>query len=229
MKPTLLRLFYFALISIFFSCAAQRLSGGEGAGDWEPLIKGNSTSGWHTYLGTSKMGWKVEDGILLTPGKQGDIVTDKLYGDFDLSLEWKINDQGNSGVFYHVVESPKNKRMHETGPEFQIIDDANYPMELTNAQKTGSLSDVLAPSLATSLKKTGEWNHTRILVRKGKVEHWLNGKKILTYKLGSTTLKEKIAASKFAELDYAKVQQGRIGLQDHGGPVYFRNIKIKEL
>lgn len=193
----------------------------------ESLIQENAR-GWHTYLKDSIAGWKVEDGILYTPGKQGDIVTDKLYGNFDLSLEWKIESQGNSGVFYHVVEKPAYKRMYETGPEFQIIDDANYPQELTEQQKTGSLSDVLAPFEST-VKEAGEWNLTRIIVNNGHVEHWLNGKKILEYELGSEALKEKIAGSKFAELDYAKVQQGRIGLQDHGGPVYFKNIKIKEL
>src|SRR5690606_36966091 len=157
-------------------------------------------------------------------GKQGDIVTDDVYENFELSLEWKIESQGNSGVFYNVVESSENKRMYETGPEFQIIDDSNYPQELTEQQKTGALSDVIAPSELTSTK-SGEGNHTKIIVKNGNAEHWLNGKKILEYDLNSEELKNQIANSKFSTLpSYAKSLKGRIGLQDHGGPVYYKNI-----
>lgn len=195
---------------------------------WKSLIRNNSTVGWHNYLGDSNTGWQVENGILFTGGKNGDIVTDDIYDNFELSLEWKIEEGGNSGVFYHVVESPENKRIHQTGPEFQIIDNEKYPAELTEQQKTGSLSDVLAP-IEAAANVVGEWNHTRIIVNQGAVEHWLNDKKILEYQLGSDELKQQIAASKFAEFPYAKVQSGRIGLQDHGGPVYYKNIKIKVL
>jgi translation elongation factor P/translation initiation factor 5A len=200
----------------------------EKPGKWVSLIQKNSTAGWHTYLNAKPVGWKVEDGILFTPGKQGDIVTDKIYKNFELSLEWKINAKGNSGVFINVVEEPKYKRMYETGPEFQIIDNINYPQQLTPTQTTGSLSDVLQPS-GVKLKNVGEWNHTRILVKNGHVEHWLNGIKILEYKLGSEELKAQIAKSKFAKLDYAQAEEGRIGLQDHGDPVYYKNIKIRTL
>lgn len=195
---------------------------------WKFLIKDNSTEGWHSYLGDSITGWQVQDGVLFTEGKNGDIVTDELYENFELSLEWKIEEGGNSGIFYHVIESPEYKRIHETGPEFQIIDNENYPADLTEQQKTGALSDVLAPDEAAA-NAVGEWNHTRIIVNQGAVEHWLNDKKILEYQLGSDELKQQIAASKFAELPYAKVQSGRIGLQDHGGPVYYKNIKIRIL
>src|SRR5690606_35694392 len=112
---------------------------------WELLFDGKSTNGWHAYLKDNPEEWQVQEGILYTPGKQGDIVTDREYENFDLVVEWKIEEQGNSGIFYHVVEDPNYPRMHETGPEFQIIDDQNYPQELTESQKTGANSDVKAP------------------------------------------------------------------------------------
>lgn len=196
--------------------------------DWQLLIQDGSTAGWHNYLGDSVSGWQVEEGVLYTLGGNGDIVTDAIYENFELSLEWKIEEQGNSGIFFHVVESPEHARMYETGPEFQIIDDQKYPAELTEQQKTGALSDVIAPDKAAA-NPVGSWNHTRIVVDKHQVEHWLNEVKILEYQLGSEQLKTQINASKFADLPYAKVQSGRIGLQDHGSPVYYKNIKIKVL
>lgn len=200
----------------------------ETAKGWTPLFDGVSTEGWHSYLKNTLEGWQVKEGVLFTPGKQGDIVSDQEYENFELELEWKIQDQGNSGVFYYVVENPAYQRMHETGPEFQIIDDQNYPQELAANQITGSNSDVKAPS-HSAFHPPGSWNHTRIKADNGKVEHWLNEELILEFDMDSPEWKALVAKSKFAAFDYAKVRKGHIGLQDHGGPVSFRNIKIREL
>ena len=207
--------------------ADNTLSDAEKTEGWELLFDGQNTNGWHNYLKENLEGWQVQDGILHTPGKQGDIVTDKEFENFELVVDWKIEEQGNSGIFYHVVEHQDYPRMHMTGPEFQIIDDENYPQELTENQKTGSNSDVKAPT-ASAANPPGSWNNTRISVNQGEVEHWLNGQKILEYNMNSAEWKQLVADSKFADMDYAKVQRGRIGLQDHGGPVFFRNIKIRE-
>jgi hypothetical protein len=198
----------------------------EKAEGWELLFDGVSTQGWHSYLGDDATGWQVEGGILYTEGGNGDIVTDAEFEDFELLVDWKIEEQGNSGVFYHVIETPEYPRIHHTGPEFQLIDDENYPQELLDTQKTGAISDLKAPKVFAS-KAPGEWNHTRILVQEGHVEHWLNRQKVVEAEMGSPEWEDLVANSKFAEFDYAKVRKGRIGLQDHGDAVAFRNIKIR--
>lgn len=204
------------------------LTSAEKSEGWQLLFDGSSTHGWHSYLEKNVEGWQAADGLLFTPGKQGDIVTDKEYENFELMVEWKIEEQGNSGIFYYVVESPAYKRISVTGPEFQIIDDENYPQELADNQKTGSNSDVKAPTVFVC-KPPGEWNLTQILANQGHVEHWLNGEKVVEFEMDSPEWKSLVANSKFASLNYAKARKGRIGLQDHGGPVAFRNVKIREL
>lgn len=197
-------------------------------GKWINLLANNSLSAWHKYLGGAETGWQVENGILSTSGKQGDIVTNQDFSNFELEVEWKIQTKGNSGIFIYVVEKPENKYMYQTGPEFQIIDNINYPQQLTEQQKTGALSDVVAPNNAKP-KPAGQWNKTRIVSNNGQVQHWLNGKLILEYQVGTAALNQQIAASKFAQLPYAKTTSGKIGIQDHGDNVYFKNIRIREI
>ncbi len=195
---------------------------------WVLLFDGKTTNGWHNYLKEGISGWKAVDGELTTEGKNGDIVTDTEVANFELTIDWKIREKGNSGIFYYIVEDPQNKRMYESGPEFQIIDNENYPQKLTPNQVTGSASDVLPPS-GDFTKPIGEWNVTRIVVKNGKAEHWLNGTKILSYDLDSAAWKEAVKNSKFAALNYAKTRKGKIGLQDHGDFVAYRNIKLRRL
>lgn len=208
--------------------AQNVLSADEKNSGWQLLFDGKSTNGWHSFQKAQVEGWQAVDGTLQTSGKNGDILTDNEYENFEFTADWRIQAQGNSGIFFYVVENPRYKRVYETGPEFQIIDDENYPQKLTDSQKTGANSDVQAPTSFPS-NKPGEWNTTRILVNEGHVEHWLNGKKILEYQLDSPEWKALVAASKFASLDYAKVRKGHIAFQDHGNPVAYRNIKIREL
>lgn len=195
---------------------------------WVLLFDGKTTNGWHNYLKEGVSGWKAVNGELMTEGKNGDIVTDTDVANFELSVDWKIREKGNSGIFYYIVEDPQNKRMYESGPEFQIIDNENYPQKLAPNQVTGSASDVLPPS-GDFTKPIGEWNVTRIIVKNGKAEHWLNGTKILSYDLDSEAWKEAVKNSKFAALNYAKTRKGKIGLQDHGDFVAYRNIKLRRL
>lgn len=195
--------------------------------DWQNLFNGKNAEGWHEYGTNKPVRWLVNDGILYTPGKKGDIVTDLEFVNFELEVEWKIEQGGNSGIFYFVQEKSQYPRMYETGPEFQIIDENNYSIELLEKQKTGSCSDVLPPVELAS-NPPGEWNNTRIIVNNGNVEHWLNGRLILAFSMNSKQWESAIKISKFSKLDYAKVKKGKIGLQDHGVPVYFRKIRILE-
>lgn len=182
---------------------------------------------WKPYNSNDSLTWKYQNGILSTSGGNGDIVTKKEYDNFILEVEWMIESGGNSGIFYFVQEKD-NKHMWETGPEFQIIDDENYPVEILENQKTGSCSDVIAP-LKNVSNPPGNWNYTKIISKNGQIEHWLNGKLILEFNLNSQAWKDSVAISKFSKDDYAKKLKGKIGLQDHGDSVYYRVIKVKEL
>ncbi len=208
--------------SIVYPIASQK------KGKWINLLANNSLDAWHQYNAGAVKGWQVQDGILSTTGKNGDIVTNDEFENFELEMEWKIEKAGNSGIFIYVVEHPDNKYMYQTGPEFQIIDNENYPQQLTEQQKTGAMSDVIAPNISP-LNPVGQWNKTRIVSKNGQVQHWLNKKLILTYQMGSAELKEHIAKSKFTALPYAKIAKGKIGIQDHGNPAFFKNIRIREI
>ena len=205
---------------------------------WQLLFDGKTTNGWRGYNKEAfpEFGWAVEDGILACvpsgrgeAGSGGDIITKKKYSNFELKLEWKIAKAGNSGIMYLVTELPGEPAWH-SGPEMQILDGANFPIELKPAQLSGSAYDLI-PANPQTVKPYGEWNQIKIVVDHGKVEHWQNGKMVATYTLWTPEWKAMVEKSKFKEypefLNMSK--EGYICLQDHGGGVWFRNIKIKEL
>lgn len=205
------------------------LTEAEKAEGWELLFDGKTTEGWHNYLKEDVQGWMVENGELITQGQVGDIVTDEEFGDFELYFEWKISPEGNSGVIYRVVEDEAYSSTYITGPEFQLIDDENYPGELQDVQKSGANYALDAPS-ELAANPAGTYNTSRIRIEDGTVEHWLNGVKVVTYELGSPAWEEKVAQTKFKDMpDYGKAERGHIALQDHSDPVSFRNIKIRRL
>ncbi len=202
--------------------------------DWKTLFDGKSTKGWHTYLkqDISPL-WAVEDGALTLNGKgAGDIVTDGQYGDFELELEWKISEGGNSGIMYHVQEDPKFKATYNTGPEMQVLDDERHPdaKQGTNGNRTaGSLYDMLPPAKKAT-KPAGQWNKVKLIIKNNKAEHWMNGVKTVEYPTSGPEWDKMVANSKFKGWEgFGKYQKGRIALQDHGDKVWFRNIRIREL
>jgi len=202
---------------------------------WTLLFDGITTSGWHHYnKGSIIDGWIVENGELIALGKGGDlggdIVTDSDFKNFDLKLEWKISPQGNSGIFYGVHEDKSFEAIYYTAPEYQLIDDIDFPEDLAEWQKTGADYAMHIPNTNKRLKKVGEWNSTEIVVEDSLVQHYLNGKKILEFKRwtdGWFQRKENCKWKKYQ--DYGMSNFGKIGLQDHGNKIWFRNIKIRVL
>ena len=196
---------------------------------WQSLFDGKTITGWHGFKTPGKMsaGWTVEDGAITRFGPAEDIVTDKVYANFELNLDWKISAKGNSGIIYRI--DPKAEVTYMSGPEMQVLDDDGHA-DGKSALTSAGAGYGLYPAPRGVVKPVGEWNSVRLIVNGNHVEHWLNGKKIVTYELGSADWKAKVKASKFvAWPGYGKAKAGYIGLQEHGARVWYRNIRIKEL
>lgn len=228
------RLFLFVSLLLFaatprvFSAAAKgnQLSASEQKAGWKLLFNGKSLEGWRNYKKPEAptKGWIVENDVLkLQPnGGGGDIITIEQFTDYDLRWEWRMAAKANNGLKYLVSE-----KRSAPGPEYQMIDDS---LETDANRMTASLYDILPPKAERRVKPFGEWNESRILVKGNHVEHWLNGKKVLAYELGSPELKEAIAQSKFKEVkDFGEKIKGHILLTDHHDEVWYRNVKIREL
>ncbi len=204
----------------------NQLSAAEKKAGWKLLFDGKSLDGWRGYQkpDAPKQGWVVEDGCLKHQAKAGggDIITLEKFTDFDLRWEWRLPAGANNGVKYLVSENRS-----APGPEYQMIDDATAGHA---KNQTAALYDILPPSKDKPLKPVGEWNSSRVLIKGNHVEHWLNGKKVLAYDLGSAELKEALAQSKFKGIkDFGDKNKGHILLTDHHDEAWFRNVKILEL
>ena len=214
--------------------ALNTLTGKEKAAGWQLLFDGKSFAGWRAYVrpkGPTEIGsgWKIEDGMVrkIAAVKGGDIITEKPFNDFELAWEWRIQKDGNNGVKYFVTE----KRPQAPGHEYQMLDDKSEKWSKQPVKDlTASFYQVLPAAADKPLKPAGQWNSSRILVRGNHVEHWLNGKKVLEYELGSEKVKAAIADSKFKKYpDFGEKISGHIMLTDHTDDAWFRNIKLREL
>ncbi len=207
---------------------------------WVLLFDGKTTMGWRGYNQEAfpDSGWMVEEGTLRcigsgkgeAGGKGGDIIYDKKFKNFELKLEWKISDGGNSGIFY-LARELKGKPIWHAAPEMQVLDNTKHRDGLDTTHCAGALYDLI-PAPRNIVKPVGEWNKVTVYCEKGLIEHWLNGKKIVETHLWTDDWNKMVAKSKFVEFnpDWANVaEEGYIGLQDHGDDVWYRNIKIKEL
>lgn len=211
----------------------------EKADGWVLLFDGTSTDGWRNYKSDSiGPAWKVEQGVLYldTLNKEnwqtqggGDIITDKSYENYEFMADWKISEGGNSGIIYHVQEDDSYDYVWQTGPEMQILDDANHPDGQIEKHRVGDLYDLIEAS-GNAENPVGEWNTIRIVSRDGKIEQWMNGQMVVSTDMNSQEFKDLVAGSKFSEMPgFGKFTSGHIALQDHGNMVWFRNLKIKPL
>jgi hypothetical protein len=225
------------LVSVLAGCANRpnlnRLTTSEAAAGWTLLFDGKSTAGWHTFNSDGvNPRWHVSDGELVldpSPTRKisgADLETRDTFGDFELSLEWKISPGGNSGIIYRVA-GKGYEHPWEIGPEYQLLDNTvgDDPPE----HQAGAVWDFYAP-IRDVTKPVGQYNHARIIVKNGHVEHWMNGVKLLSYDLGSEDFKSRHARSAYRQWpQYGSISRGSIVLQDEGRLVSFRNIEIRRL
>lgn len=174
-------------------------------------------------------GWKIDDGALMFDGESGggDIMTKEQYEDFELSFDWKVDAGANSGVMYRVTTG--DNAPYFTGPEYQVLDDTKHHDGKKEITSAGSLYGLYKPS-GKSLKKVGQWNSAKIVLHGKKIEHWLNGKKVVEAEVDSEDWTNRVNGSKFKNWKkFGKNAKGHICFQDHGDKVWYRNIKVKSL
>ena len=214
------------------------LTPAEKTAGWQLLFDGKTTGGWHGYNGKATPAWSIDDCALKTAGTEGnygsdkraDLVTDREFTNFEISIDWKATKGGNSGLMYGVVEDKKYDAAWKTGPEYQFIDDVGFPEKLEPWQLAGANYAMHLPNKEKQLKPVGEWNNTKIVVNGNHVEHWLNGKKIVEFERWTDEWKKLRDSGKWKEApDYGLAKAGRIALQDHGSVFWFRNVKIRPL
>jgi|ERR1043166_46889 hypothetical protein len=227
MKTVLLFSFVAALAVSAADKSANTLTAAEKAEGWRLLFDGKSTDGWHSFKKKTfpDKGWVVEDGILKKVPKVngGDIITTDEFDNFDFQWDWQIPEKANNGIKYFITE----ERAQAIGHEYQMIDESTVKVK---KDSTASFYDVLPPIDDKPVKPPGEWNHSRVLVQGNHVEHWLNGKKVLAYELGSEEVMAAVQKSKFKNVkDFGTHIKGHILLTDHQDEAWFRNLKIREL
>ena len=225
--------------------APNTLTAQEKAAGWKLLFDGKTTEGWRSTHGPTfpATGWEVKDGLLSVTehggeegGNAGDIITTRKYANFELSVDFRITPGANSGIKYFVnLDMTPGHEGHGSaiGFEYQVLDDAVHPdaKKGKDGDRTvASLYDMIPAAASKPVKPVGEWNTARIVVRGAHGEHWLNGAKVVEYERLTPQFRQVVADSKFHVYPhFGEANDGYILLQDHGFPVSFRNIKIREL
>lgn len=236
-----------AFLTFLFSCHSSQkttginsLSQPEKKDGWHLLFNGKTTKGWHRYGGGAiDSVWKVKDGYLYLDTLikkqqhiQGDwdIVTDEEYENYDLQLEWRICKNGNSGIIFYIHEDKsKHNWPWETGMEMQVLDNNGHPDAKFPKHRAGDLYDLISCSKET-VKPYDEWNLAEIKCVNGKLDLYLNGENVVSTTLWDDNWRKLVAGSKFRNMEgFGTYKKGRIGLQDHGNQVSFRNIRIRKL
>lgn len=221
------------LLSLFTSLSVvgldNQLTEEEKQQGWQLLFNGNDLSEWRNFKKQAlRDKWEVKDGTMhLSGAGGGDILTYQSFESFDFKLEWKISEAGNSGIF--ILADEKGAQIYSHAPEVQILDNKKHADNKVASHLSGSLYDMVA-SPEASHKKAGEWNQIRILLDNQHLQVWQNQIKTIDITINSNAWKKLVAKSKFASWNgFGVNRSGHIGLQDHGDPVSFKNIKIKVL
>jgi hypothetical protein len=218
---------------LIIACSSSRKTTKTDPG-YTSLFDGKTLNGWRTYQNKPADSWMVKDGILYCKGsatdksdRRADLITNDTYENFDLQLDWKIAPQGNSGILYMVTEEFATSYI--SGPEYQVIDDVNFPEKLEDWQKVAA-NYAMHTAPTAHPEPAGKWNHTQIVVDHGHVQHWLNGEKVVEYDMWTEDWKKRKESGKWKDAPgYGMSKVGHIALQDHGSEAWFKNIEIKKL
>ena len=209
--------------------SAQAIAAAADSSSWHPLLEKHSAPEWRGWKSEGfPDGWRVERGVLSKDAPVEDLVSKQNYANFELELEWKIGKGGNSGIFYRGTR--EYDHIYWSGPEYQLLDDANARDGQNPLTSAASAYALYAPPRGVT-KPFGQWNKTRIVVNGTHVQHWLNGRKVVDYELKSEEWTGKVAASKFKDYPhYGLASSGAIAIQgDHEGPLAIRRLRIREL
>ncbi len=207
---------------------AAELTKTEKAQGWTSLFDGKSFDGWRSYKHKEvKNGWQIVDGTMVHTKDGGDLITVKQYEDYELSLEWKVSEKGNSGIFLAAQEA--EGPIYKTAIEMQILDDKKHPDGVHEKHVSGSCYG-LYKSPTGAVKEVGQWNKVHVVKQGDHYRFYLNGVKTADFRTEGDDFKQRVANSKFGKWPYfARHNKGHIGFQDHGDQVSFRNIKLREL
>lgn len=231
MKKNTLPINFLAIFMLLAACQPQKKEGS--ANDKNPisLFDGRSLSGWRIFRNLPNNSWEVVDGTLhckpfsdTEENLRADLITEEEYRNFELTFEFKLAPQSNSGVMFRVSEA--YEQTYATGPEYQLIDDVGYPGTLAEENKTAGNYAMHIPENKI-LKPVGEWNEGKLIVNENQVEHWLNGTRVVAYELHSPDWITRRDTSKWKDFPaYGTIEKGHLALQDHGNEVWFRNITL---
>ncbi len=209
--------------------------------EWISLFNGKTTAGWHIY-GKDNAGsaWKADDSALYLDASVkndwqtqggGDIVSNDEFENFDLKLDWKISEGGNSGIMIYVHEdTSKYKYSWESGPELQVADNERNEDGKVYKSRAGDLYELVPSNSQQYVKPAGQWNDVEIIADNGKLDEYMNGQHVLSTTLWNNEWNKSIDSTKFKKLPgFGTYKKGSIALQDHGADVWFKNIIIKKL
>lgn len=235
------------ILSLPVSAEQNTLGPAERAEGWRLLFDGVSLAGWRNYGSAGPVrAWAIEGSALsmqrdvsllryivrsLNPFNKRphlDLMTVEQFGNFELSIGWKISEGGNSGIFYLVPDDTASAPW-QLGLEMQVLDNEGHYDGQIAKHRAGDLYDLVSSS-SEPVRPAGEWNTARIRVEGNRVQHWLNGAMVVDIERSGPDWEAVLAASKFSgRPDYGQALRGHIVLQDHGDRVWYRNIKIREL